>query len=366
MLKTNYDLSLSTITPLHIGSGESLERNFDYTVHDRQTWVIDQEALAEHLYDSEDDGRLQQMLQAVPPGQLLQPADYGNSAFFRYTMRGVPLGQGTGTAVAAHIKTVHDQPYIPGSSLKGALRSLIVRQAFQESGQRLSPNQLNNSRYWAGQRLERELLGRDPNHDLLRALHVADSDPIGADNLILLNAQVFGRYKAGAPIPLECVRGDAVFHGRLALDNYLFDDPQAQRQLRLGNRREWLTNLAAIANEQAQARIRQEQSFYEARPNSRAAGFYRQLAGLSQKVPADSFLLQVGWGGGWDSKTLGPMLNGNEREALIGRYRLARGQRQPGQPFPKSRRAIARGRGEEAQPAAPLGWLLVEMKERTA
>jgi len=37
---------------------------------------------------------------------------------FRYTLE----GQAQGNPIAEHIKDVHDRPYIPGSSLKGAIR----------------------------------------------------------------------------------------------------------------------------------------------------------------------------------------------------------------------------------------------------
>jgi CRISPR-associated protein Csm5 len=305
------------------------------------------------------------MLQAVPPGQLLQAADFRpGSVLFRYVLRGVPRSAATGAAIQAQVKDVFDRPYVPGSSLKGALRTLIFRHAFAASGQKLSPAQLRRSRSWAAQDLERDLLGRDPNHDLLRALHVSDTEAITADHLLLLNAQVFGRRSVGAPIDLECVRGDAVFRATLAIDDYLFQNEAAQRELRFGSQGEWLASLPQLAHEQATQRIRQEVAFYQARPPSRAGSFYRQLATLTRQMPAGSFLLQVGWGGGWDSKTLGYLVPAAEREALIDRYDLARGAHQPGQPFPASRRAIARGTGEEAQPVAPLGWLLVEMKQR--
>ena len=51
-------------------------------------------------------------------------------------------------------------------------------------------------------------------------------------------------------------------------------------------------------------------------------------------------------------------------------FRLARGRRQPGDPFPQSRRMVVQisrdrqGRPVE-RPATPLGWCLAEMEERT-
>lgn len=363
-LKTVYTLTISTLTPLHIGNGETLARDFDYAVHDKQTWVINEDAFASQMF-SEGGNRYEQLAQAVPPGQLLQPQDFQpGSTLFRYVMRGAPLAAAAGSAIQAHIKDVMDMPYLPGSSLKGSLRTVLFRHFFTQSQSKLSPTTLRNSRSWAAQDLEHQLFGRDPNHDLLRALQVSDSAPISADHLVLLNAQVFNRAKGGAPIPLECIRSDAVFTSTLTIDDYLLADQAAQKALSITpTMREALTHLPRLANEQTSHRIQQELAFYASRPKSRVAGFYRQLAGLMNQIQGDRFLLQVGWGGGWDNKTLGYLVPDREREAIINQYRLAKGSRNPGDPFPKSRRAVAQGWGEEAQPVAPLGWLLVEMKE---
>ncbi|MEZ4642610.1 MAG: type III-A CRISPR-associated RAMP protein Csm5 [Chloroflexota bacterium] len=351
------------MTPLRIGSGQTLERNFDYAVLTPNLESLIWMPLPNRA--GRRGSRFERMLQTVPPGQLLQKEDFQpNSPLFRYVLRGVPRAAATGAAIQAHVKNVYDQPYIPGSSLKGALRTLLLRHAYAESRLKLSATNLNHSRSWAAQNLERELLGRDPNHDLLRGLHISDSTPLQADQLLLLPAQVFGRRAAGAPIDIECVRGDAIFSATLAIDDYLFENPEAQQLLKFGSKRDWLTNLPQLAHTQATERIKEEIAFYKARPGSRAASFYRQLAGLTKQMPAASFLLQVGWGGGWDSKTLGYLISPEDRSALVDRYRLGRGQYDKNKPFPSSRRAIARGTGDTAEPQVPLGWLLVEMKGR--
>jgi CRISPR-associated protein Csm5 len=363
MLKTIFDTEISLLTPLHIGNGETLALNFEYAVHDRRTWVIHQEHFAGEMLDK-DATRFQRLLDLTPPGQLLQKADFReDSGNFRYVMPGVPRSAQIGAAVQSQIKDVADRPYLPGSSLKGALRTIIVRHAFAQDGRQLRVTDLNRSRSWAAQRLERNLLGRSPNYDLLRALQVSDSTPGSSTDLLMLNAQVFGQRSSGAPIALECVRADAQFSATLTIDEFLFS--QQASSLHLGNKREWLVNLAQLANEQAAERIKQELTFYGSRAKSRVAGFYRQVNKLlAGGLPAGSFLLQVGWGGGWNSKTLGYLVPDNEREAIIQQYRLAKGQRKQGDAFPKSRRAVAAGPLEEARPMAPLGWLLLQLKER--
>ena len=363
MLKTIFDAEMSLLTPLHIGSGETLALSFDYAIHERRTWVSHQEKFASSMLDS-DATRFEKLLAQTPPGQLLQADDFQEDAdIFRYVMAGAPRSAQIGAAVQAQIKDVSDQPYLPGSSLKGALRTLLVRHAFAEDGARLSVTDLNRSRSWAAQRLERDLMGPNPNYDLMRALQVSDSTPGSTADLILLNVQVFSQRGSGAPIALECVRADAQFSTTLTIDEFLFSKQAAG--LRFGSKRQWLANLAQIANEQAVAQIKQELTFYASRPKSRVAALYRQIHKfLTNGLPEGAFLLQVGWGGGWGSKTLGHLIPDKEREAIIQQYRLAKGTRKTGDTFPKSRRAVASGSLEDAQPMAPMGWLLVQLRER--
>ena len=365
-LKTIYDLTLSTLTPFHIGSGETLEKDFDYAIFKKRTWVMDTEKVAA-AYMFDDNGRYVAGLETTPPAQLLRPSDFDpNSSFFHYVMPGTPHASSAGAAVQAHIKNVFSQPYLPGSSIKGALRTIIFREAYAAAAEPLAPHRLQRSRSWAAQEIERSLFGGDPNHDLMRAVQVTDSQPLEAsDCLQLLNVHVFGRSKVGSPIALECIKGDAVFKATLTIDDYLFRDEQAQRRLRFtADQESWLRQLVQHANGQVRRRIQQEMAFYQARRKEGAARFYRQLASLTQQMPADTFLLQVGWGGGWDSKTAAYLLSAEEKEAVIGRYNLAKGKHRAGQPFPASRRAVSRGQGETAQAAAPLGWLLVQMSKR--
>ena len=76
------------------------------------------------------------------------------------------------------------------------------------------------------------------------------------------------------------------------------------------------------------------------------------------------FILQLGWGGGWDSKTLGELLTADaDRFAqIIQRYKkqmLRQGTFHPGDRYPKSRRVVMRGE----KPFMPLGWVKVHMEQ---
>ena len=355
-----YTVNLMTLSPLHIGSGRKLLRDYDYAVHQGRTWRIDEDALLDAAL-GQDPGEWDEAILRQPAADLLQPADYkASSGLFRYVAHGAPRSKEKGAHLREQIKDAWDRPYLPGSSLKGALRTALLAHALDQNPRALNLSRLRDNRKWASQPIERAALGRNPNYDLLRALQVGDSQPLPPDKaLTIVNAQVLTGGQPGSPIEVEALRPELTLRSSIKLDLALFT-PSAERKLQLGDRREWLTGLMDLCRARVTPLIQREQDWFAQRyPRSQIAGFYSQLYQLAQELPSERTLLQIGWGGGWHSKSVGERLNERERENVIRRYRLARGKRRPGDPFPKSRRATLDHQG---QPRRPLGWVLMEMK----
>jgi CRISPR-associated protein Csm5 len=362
-----YSMKFTTITPLHIGTGRTLLHEYDYAVHDRKTWVINQSALLEAQKDV-DDPKVAQRLATIPPAQLLEDADFveGNR-LFRYVLMGQPRSQAEGIEVQEQFKDVFEHPYIPGSSLKGALRTVIGWHAWKELKLEPDASLLKPRREWAGAKFEQTIFGRDPNNDALRALHVSDSDPQDASKLLLINVRIINPGGGdGAPVQMEAVSPDTTFTGTMKFDLALYSDWARKNQLKLGGEK-WLMNLAKIANDHAKERIEAElQWFKQVKNAGPVLDLYRQLA--KANLPDNQFFLRLGWGTGWDDKTFGSNLQADEdfMEYIIHRYRMTKGQREAGDAFPGSRRGVVQLRkasdgSVQESIMRPLGWLLVEM-----
>jgi len=366
---TIYDVTVTPITPLHIGSGKLLLNEYDYALSGKYTWRIDENAWL--AAQNADDPKLIETLSRTPPAQLLRADDFkSDSPFFRYRLAGKPRATGPGAQLQEVIKTVSDEAFLPGSSLKGAIRTALAWRGWQEKNAQPDSRNLGRNRKFAGQQLERDIMGGDPNHDLLRALHVGDSSPAGKNRFIVLNAQVITRGSLGSPIELEAIQPDTPFKLTIKVDDQLFGQWAKEHRLRLGGNQSWLQNLAGTIQQHTAQRLQAELNWYANRPGAeQTAGFYRQL--LAAKLPANACLLQIGWGTGWEGKTFGSHLQANARfmEQIINDFRLAKGRRERGDPFPKSRRVTVsvvkdkQGRTQQ-RPAVPLGWALMEMKER--
>jgi len=300
----------------------------------------------------------------LPPATLLDPKrDFvSDNGLFRYVLRGAPRSSAAGASVREQLKDLYDRPYLPGTSLKGALRTALAWVGWGELGLRPDRRELVPNPRFAARNYERRILGRDPNHDLLRALHVGDSAPVEAENLILVNAQVLHQSGAlGSPIELEAIRPETAFRLPLKIDLALFSAWAGRNRLQHAN---WLRDLPAVVRRHTAQRLDQEVSWFGPVGNARLiADLYRQLK--SVRLPNRAFLLQVGWGTGWDDKTFGSHLREDEAfmEGILaprrsGGYGIARGNRRPGDPFPKSRRVLVDAGG---RPQSPLGWVVVEM-----
>ena len=366
---TIYDVTVSLLTPLHIGNGRELLHEYDYAIHNGKTWRIDEAA----LLDAQDvqDPRLAEQLARTKPAQLLTQVDFtSDSPYFRYVLGGTPRSNAEGAVLREQIKDPFDKPYLPGSSLKGALRTALAWYAWDMIKLRPEIRRVGRNPKFAAQDFEHDLFGQNPNHDLLRALHVSDSAAIETDSLMIVNARVLNRGGGvGSPIELEALRPDTKFRLTIKLDRALFSDWARRSGLELAGGKS-LANLAQVAQAHSTQRVQSEVKWFsDIRGAQRLAQFYQQLS--QARLGKSMCLLQLGWGAGWESKTFGSRLQADQpfMERLVNDYRMARGQRREGDPFPKSRRMVVAyhrttdGRVAEV-PGSPLGWVLMEMKER--
>lgn len=356
-----YRAKATLITPLHIGSGRVLLNQYDYAVYNGRTWRLNEDSILE-AQKIEDMRSLERLMQGSP-AQLLKPDDFKEgSPFFRYVIKGEPRSTAEGAQLHEQLKDPYDRPYIPGTSLKGALRTALAWYAWERLGLRPDRNRLGRDRRFAALPYEREIFGPNPNRDLLRALHVSDSTPTGTDRLMLVNVRVLNRSgQMGPPVEMEAVAPETEFHFTFKLDLALFSEWARNHGLSMRGE-EWLKALPDIVNLHTRQRLEEEQAWFKGVPRAESIlEFYKKL-----NIPAKGFLLQVGWGTGWDDKTFGSHLRADPTffESILKSYQIARGRRQPGDPFPKSRRVIVHfKRGVIERPVAPMGWMWVEWEK---
>ncbi len=369
----NYRMRVKAVTPLHIGTGDILLRDWDYVTGNNSTFVLDRDAVLAAEYERTGT------VPTKPPGKLIAVTELtSESRFVRYALAGTT----TLDQVHEQIKDVHGRCYLPGSSVKGALRTVLLAAAYQAGS--LGGAGVHNEQGRSGNcidtkaAIDLEAAAFRPkedsaNYDLLRALQIADSKPLPASPspLTLQHVRVMTDKPTSIPICVEALVRNTTFETTLKLDDYLLKEQAAK--LGWGARGDWLAQLPELANRRAQLRIERERKNAEKQGWAHATRVYEGLLKWLTRPPSDTFLVQMSWGAGWESMTIGTLLPPETQKQVRQRFKLGkppgwRGQWQPDEnsPFPKGHRMTVASGKSDAQPLEPMGWVVVEMKERRA
>jgi len=360
-----YRLTITTLTPLHIGTGRELLRGYDYVTHDKKTWIINEEIFAEQMFDTNNmDG----LALNRPASEYLTKGDFhDDNPLFRYILSGEPRSTTQGSSIREVMKDAWDRPYIPGSSLKGALRTAILYALFHRKKAIFSMQKVGGTAKSAAQNYEHDLLispyeergNKDPNYDLLRLLQVSDSTPDYNRRLSLLNVSVAkGGEAKGAPIEVEAVRREVVFTASMTIDTALLKYTQELK---------WdVEQVDSIIGLMGRLRFWTDRRFK--RDTHARDGLWKTNHDNIRHIALsdDEFMLQLGWGGGWTSKTLGDHLTKEEFEfaKLVNdrKYNMLRkGKFEVGDQYPKTRRVVVNR--DSGNPLYELGWIKVKMEE---
>jgi CRISPR-associated protein Csm5 len=187
MASINLDLYLHVLTPVHVGGSDDkhLVEGLDYLLKDAQVYIFDQKKLRNAIAnDSQYINALEQGKDGITNliyTRRISLADVSH-----------PPKRITGSAseIKACIKNgMNGKPYLPGSSIKGALRSMIFKKVFGNSGETV--NEAKNKQRPNGRPLPPEdfYLGNFQD-GLMRFIQVSD---VYFDNVEteICNAKIF-------------------------------------------------------------------------------------------------------------------------------------------------------------------------------
>lgn len=377
---------LETLSPVHIGSGEEYGA-LDGVYWEGRWYLIDIEKAVQQSGASPTDLANAMMHSEFNWASWLRRHNLSPQAVAR---RSVACAQNPErTKIRACLRDPYERPYVPGSTLKGAIRTALLealineldenraRRYIQEIAQRNEQGKPKYDRRYVARRvLEKDLLtgdksprkkdpraDLDPNYDLLRALHVVDSEPIEPERVeiglvwvyTIRNRALVQKRASNEEYKmlLEWLPAGVTTQVEIVLDAHLLSEPVRQQLGFTAESVQLIQEFAAHCNERARSLIESETEFYEVYALPSAQRFYKQLqARLQQVEHASGFLLNIGWGSGWEAKAvLNPLTEelDNEYEQVRRLYGLGR----PHDDFPKTRRLAYRNN----QPYAPLGWI---------
>ncbi len=252
-----YDLILTTRSPLFIGSGKTCAKT-DY-IFDRYTEtvrMINPEALFAWLFDRRLADRYERFILSGNPylDRFLKECgipDRELDGLCLYTVSAADALDDSHSLKEIHtfMRDAQNRAYIPGSSIKGALRTVILSGMVTKETRGVWPDDQNKFRrarqmqtlegqYLNTLSLKKDRSGNnvnDPVNSILRGISVSDSEPIPDSAIILvgkIDANERGEYKK-LPLCRECVRPGTELIFKLTVDHSVLPDCSAETLLQM-------------------------------------------------------------------------------------------------------------------------------------
>jgi CRISPR-associated protein Csm5 len=349
---------------VHVGSGEKLAKNFNFCRQGSKIHVINSSKMFDAV-EKMGANRIMEFTQAVEDENIVAWLQKQGIHLDGITAYSFSLAEHrTPREIHAHIRDAFGNPLIPGSSLKGALRTAIIRKLakaeddFQVKIKGTKPKYMD-------QIICGELLGRDPKENLLRTLSVGDygfqSEQITIHqvwvNRLTNKTKLAGKF----PIHIEGLSENAASQGTVSFDEFLPDKDDEKKCFKFKARLslEWLLKACQSLTRHT---IQTELQFLKGkvgRPVEGLRRFYTRLSGQTEKLSKNEVIIQIAWGSGWRGMT-GQLLESDDlSDDLRKKLRLA--DRYLSFPFPKSRR-LTLVNGTDSS----MGWIklsFIEMEE---
>lgn len=328
-LVTAWRVTLIVQTALHIGDGTRLREGADFVLEGgnppSQARRIDIDRALMLMTDPE--------LARVRDGMIARAL--GEARRPQATLAVLPLYRMGRDAqpgeVLTLIRDADNQPYIPGSSVKGAIRTALLRRLVSAGStadlarlamQRDRAQLLEERAFRAATFPNREASAA--NRDLLRVVRVSDLHPLPRrpPTVAFVETQVRRVDRPNEPVLsvwVEAVLRGAGFVGTVSLDARLLQKwqiPPAVKDL--------FHHLPEVLREDGRATLQAEHGW--------ADGPFEPWANLQSQ----NAIVPLGWGTGWLAHTIGPLLPGEQRRALANRLNLGRRQAPQNAPFPRS------------------------------
>jgi CRISPR-associated protein Csm5 len=360
-------LGLEILTPTQSGSGAERFKELDFIDRASDVFVVDQV----QSFNAVASGNMA-LDTLLASGSRLSDLVQAAGQDFGYRLPWLASKSKVPDKFREQLKDAMNRPYLPGSALKGAIRTALIaqwlRSAMQseavikhlkdllpkrDRGRALNPKS-------ASKNLMEALTGKDAKQDIFRPFKVkdtlfADTDLRLAD-IRWLNEnrwrsmsqrRSFDKWIDADGIYAEVLQPHALGLVTLQWDSFLQSNPCWQQQGTIAN---ILPNDFAVLREQlnkhANYRLDREIEFYRGQNKPTPENECKRIKTMIDS-DTDATYLQLAWGSGWRGMT-GDWASEEQVKSFRELFNLGR----MGKSFPKTRRLAVSG-----EPKYPLGWI---------
>ncbi len=384
-------IKVTVLSPIHIGSGKTA--NIEMETLEKENGIIAFLSLDKLLEEVASNKRLLYELSRKIAGESREPLEKIIPANILKKSEIYTVKDRRSSRYSRDLKTfirdARNVPFIPGSSLKGALRTLVFSAYLKEHEELLNAGKFESNRRdrrKSNYNPEEKVFGKDAQKDPMKILKTEDIY-FGNENISLRTVKMFdlsndgtrcGFKKMGrngeltstssaTPINVEALNEKTVLNGEIAIDKYY-----ANKTLN-GNSSidaEWFGTLfkdffqilSVSSKYESLEYIESELEFFKKYGSNcdvrNVIDFYENLKSEVEKSK-NTIYLKMAWGIGWKGMTGNVYHNGLLSKIVSGKN-LSRGRNAV--VFPKTRRLFTE-RGPHIEFAVyPAGWLKIERR----
>ena len=306
-------VKVTTLRSVHIGNGNLLQNNTDFVVDGNNIYVIDPEKVLDIIGIEKLDywvsaierrENLKEFLGRV--GKNCLPNEYASRVIDNYSSI-----QNDKTLK----ECIHDgrgYPYIPGSPIKGAIRTAILSSIINSSPNRYNLNDVNNSGKMGSSNLEKKLFG-DVQDSLFKYLRVGDAffdkgSEVAIDEINLNirnnqdNLKDVSKLQSIEVISYDC---ESECNITLALDNHRLAFNRNNSVKPLPNEMQSLSSIFNTINRHTKKLIEDDIEFWKdiSQEKEGANDYIDSISGVIQDIedcePGSECVLRVGHASGW-------------------------------------------------------------------
>jgi len=258
----NYNVKLEVLGPLFIGSGERIEKSeYIYDKVGSRIYIMDKLKMFKGLREIGYLKKYEKEVMSNNTGMRLsdfiehfyiKPSVYSKWATYSYNIDKKHSRDVGRMQIMTFVKDAYNRPYVPGSSLKGAIRNAVLNallienenkeivnssiNSIEETNKRIEGRKINKDKYLLGEAkdIERNLFIKKTHakdeYSIFKGLIIGDSKPLDVEDMILCQkCDVFpknqGKNKApnSLPIQRECIKPKTIIEFPVEIDTAIFN-----------------------------------------------------------------------------------------------------------------------------------------------
>lgn len=354
-------IEIKTLTPVHVGSGRFLQSKTEYVFGPTKIGVIDEHKILGLIGEE----KVQSWVASIEKGENLVTflSGYGiKPSLPKISERTIALSceKEDAKKLSSLKEQIHNGkglPYLPGSSIKGAIRSAVLNQFMRKQQTPVTSEEIERHGKVSASNLEKSIFGRDPNHDVFRFLRVGDAYFAENDTVAFVMENINLKERRGEKFAdkdssksqlVEAIAAGSSSNFKLKFDN---------TGIEINSNRGEITNfpecfssvkkLFELINQNTGDILKEEIEFWENYRDDDSAAVYieklQELLNETQQCNSEECIMRMAHGSGWTFITGGWAKSNTLVDDLL--YDKIVNTSRPGNfknyshfPFPKSRR----------------------------